>query len=174
MPLKPAEVLALEVATNRRQGELFVLAAGQVVEVRPDPVGQGAEDLVDPQRVGLRVRLQLLVLEPGQRLEFKAWLRTIFWIPRMRSSTEISMPGPAKLLLAPVYHRSVPKRRSKVGENWNDLSLRMASVRNFKHSRCFVPATGTIGSRASLSALWSRETDWPPIYCEASVAPSPH
>ena len=40
---------------------------GQVVEVRPDAVGQRAEDLVHAERVGARVGLELLVLEPGQR-----------------------------------------------------------------------------------------------------------
>ena len=43
-----------------------------------------------------------------------------------------------------------------MGENWYALSLRICSARNARHSRCLAPATGTIGSRAPLSPLWSR------------------
>ena len=90
---------------------------------------------------------------PGSQL-LRHWPSTIFWIPRMRSSTEISTPGPKTPPSEPQCdQRSVPSRRSRAGENWNDLSERIASVRNFRHSRCLAPATGTIGSCAPLSAL---------------------
>ena len=48
-------------------GGLVVGGARQVIEVRPDPVGQRPEDLVHPQRVGAGIGLELLVFEAGQR-----------------------------------------------------------------------------------------------------------
>ena len=51
---------------------LSLRRAAQVIEVRPDAVGQGPEDLLHAERVAVRVRLELLVLEPGQRLRAEA------------------------------------------------------------------------------------------------------
>ena len=69
---QPAEVLALEVAADGRAGRpsrpCRPCAAAEVIEVRPDAVGQRPEDLVHPERVGAGVGLELLVLEPGQGL----------------------------------------------------------------------------------------------------------
>ncbi len=65
-------------------------------------------------------------------------------------------------------------RRSRAGENWNALSLRIFSTSSLSASRCLVPEIGTIGSRPSLSPLWSRWTDWPPMYPPMSAAALPY
>ena len=130
-----------------REGELAGLIVGggrQVIEVGPDPVGQRPEDLIHPEWVGARLGLELLVLEPcqGPTSSNSAQARSS-GLPRIRSSTEISTPDAVEAVGCPsAIHCSVPSRRSKAGENWNDLSLKIASVRNFKHSRCLAPGDG--------------------------------
>ncbi len=71
----------------------------------------------------------------------RQWLSTIFWMPRIRSSTEMStLPPNAEL--PQCIQRSVPSRRSNAGENWKAWSLRIESTRNFRHSRCLTPGDG--------------------------------
>ena len=68
---EPPQVLALEVAADRREGDrgrLVLRVRRGLGQLRPDAVGQGPEDLGHPQRLARLVGLELLVLEPRQRV----------------------------------------------------------------------------------------------------------
>ena len=150
------QVLALEITADHGQGKfsgLVVRRCRQAIEVGPDPVGQCPEELIDFERVGAWISLELLVFEACQCRGAQALTKHDLLDCKNALDTEISTPAPNVWSLPQCDQFSVPSRRSSAGENWNDLSLRMASARNLRHSRCLAPGTGVIGSCPSLSAL---------------------
>ena len=157
MLLRRLQVLALQVSPDRRKralADLSVARLGQAVEVGPDAVGERPEDFFHLERVRAGVGLKLLVLEPRERgrAQAVAAARSSGWrgcarTRRCRRPSRKSRQRPS------ASTARLPSRRSKAGENWKAESARIESLKNFKQSRCLAPATGMIGSWASLSAL---------------------
>ena len=142
---EPPQVLALEVAADRR-------------EVEPRSLGRRAEAASAPTRCrrsatrktsailsgsALGVGLQLLVLEPREHVGVEALVEHDLLDGEDPLVDRVIHASAEELTSLPQsYHVSVVSLRSRAGENWNALSLRICSTRNFSASRCLAPVTG--------------------------------
>ena len=147
MPLRPPQVLALEVAADDRQPELSALRCreGRTRRSRSDQTPSVSSRKTSSMRSGSAVRVRPgaagSAAGPGSTSRGNGSGRSS-GSPGCRSSTEMSTAGPSYADVPQCIHRSVPSRRSRAGENWNAWSLRIESTRNFRHSRCLAPGTG--------------------------------
>ena len=107
-------------------------------DVRPDAVGQGAEDLLDPQRVAARVGLELLVLEPVQRRGVEALAQDDLLRRQRRSPAQENVDVASVRLAAPVDTPLLGAEAAEQGRARTGTTCRSRSRR-----------PGTSGSRAA-------------------------